>query len=191
MGRKVNTTKGAQEQAASGGGDFKPLAAGKYNVTVFEAEETEITNAKSANKGVTGVRMQFRISDGQNGANRRLFQSVYDVEKWAPKPGKEEGAVNFLFFQFYKAIGVDFPEDGGEIDLPEIEDLVGEALAVKVKIVHDKYNYDKAVADGTLGDRTKGDFLTNEISEFLPELDLDDVLDEDDADDEDEFDLGG
>lgn len=188
MGRTVRVTKGAEEQAASGGGDFKPLAAGIYNVTIFEAEEATIKNG--ANAGVTGARMQFRVSDGQKGANRRLFNTVWDTERWAPKDGKKEGAVNFQFFQFYKALGVDFSTEG-DVELPEIEDLAGESLAVKVKIVHDKYNYDKAVKEGTLGDRTKGDFLTNEISEFLPEqedvgLDGDD---EDDAADGDEFDL--
>lgn len=181
----VKTTKDAEEKAAAGSGDYKPLDAGVYNVTIFDAEETEITNVKSANKGVTGVRMQFRISDGQKGANRRLFQSVYDVQKWAPKPGKDEGAVNFLFFQFYKALGYDLGD--GEFDLPDVEDLVGESLAVKVKIVADTYQYNKAEKEGTLGDRTKGDFLTNEIAEFLPEQD--EVASEDPADEDDDFDL--
>lgn len=188
MGRTVKVTKGAEEQAKAGSGDFKPIPAGVYNVTVVEAEAAEIKNGNNA--GVTGVRMQFRISDGQPNANRRLFNTVWDVDRWAPKDGKKEGAVNFQFFQFYKALGVEFPEVG-EADLPEIEELGGEPLAVKIKITHDDYKYKQAVKDGTLGDRTKGDFLTNEISEFLPEqedvaLDGDD---EDDSADQDEFDL--
>jgi hypothetical protein len=188
MARKVNVTKGAQEQAASSGGDYKPLDAGIYNVSVFEAEGTAIKNPVSPNNGVTGVRLHLRISDGQKGANRRLFTSVYDVERWNPKPGKTEGAVNFQFFQFYKALGIEFGE--GEVELPEIEDLQGEELAVKVKIVHDSYAYNKAVKEGTLGDRTKADFLTNEVAEFLPVQDLDDLADDtEDAADEDAFDL--
>ena len=182
----VKVTKAAQEEAAKGGGDFKPLDAGIYNVTIVDAEETEITNEKSPNKGTTGVRLQLRISEGQKGTNRRLFQSVYDVERWAAKPGKDEGAVNWLFSQFYKALGVNME---GEVELPEVEDLLGEALAVKVKITADKYQYDKAVKEGTLGDRTKSDFLTNEISEVLPEQDYVEDQKTIEDDDEDGFDI--
>jgi hypothetical protein len=123
MARKtVKVTQAAKEQAASSGGDFKALEAGKYNVTIADAEETEI--GKGLNKGVTGVRMQFRISDGQKGANRRVFNTVWDTERWAPKDGKKEGAVNFQFHQFYKALGVDMSAE--EVELPDVEDLLEE-----------------------------------------------------------------
>ena len=196
MGRKtVNVTEAAQQEAAKGGGDFQPLAAGIYNVTVVDAEETKIDNPKSVNNGFTSVRMQFRISDGQKGANRRLFQTVYDVERWANKDGSDPkdangvviegtGSVNWLFSQFYKSLGVDMT---GAVDLPEIEDLLGKSLAVKIKIVPDTYKYNKAAKDGTLGDRTKSDFLTNEISEFLPEQEISDVEDDAAEDDEEGF----
>lgn len=195
MARKVSVTKGAEEQAKSNSGVFKPLPAGKtINVSIFEAEETKI--GKGLNEGVTGARMQFKVSEGQAGANRRLFQSVYDVERWAPKEPGKEGAVNFLFYQFYKALGVSFPEDG-EVELPEIDELVGEELAVKLKIVPDTYRYDKAVAEWkAAGEKpedkpSKGDFLTNEIKEFLPfDDDVAEAGDDVAADDEDEFDLG-
>jgi len=179
----VKVTKAAQEEAAKGGGDFKPLNAGIYNVTVVDAEETTITREDSPNKGTTGVRLQLRISEGQKGTNRRLFQTVYDVERWA---GKDEGTVNWLFSQFYKALGVNME---GEVELPEVEDLLGEALAVKVKIVSDKYKFEKAKKEGTLGDKTLADFLTNDISEFLPEQDLPDAPEVEAADDEDGFDI--
>lgn len=182
----VKVTKAAQEEAAKGGGDFKPLDAGIYNVTIVDAEETTITNESSANKGTTGVRLQFRISEGQKGTNRRLFQTVYDVERWAAKPGKDEGTVNWLFSQFYKALGVNME---GDVELPDVEDLLGESLAAKVKITVDKYKFEKAKKEGTLGDKTQADFLTNEISEFLPEQEVSDAPEAED-DDEDGFDIG-
>lgn len=198
MARKtVKVTQAAKEQAASGGGDFKPLEAGKYNVDIFDAEEAEIKNGPNA--GVTGVRMQFRISDGQKGANRRVFNTVWDTERWAPKGDKPEGAVNFQFHQFYKAVGVDV--SGDTLDLPEVEDLLGEALTVKLKVVADDYKFKKAYAEwqgqepdegtdahATWADKkpAKGDFLTNEIAEFLALEDLDETEAEDD---EDGFDL--
>lgn len=205
MARKtVKVTQAAKEQAAAGGGDFKPLEAGVYNVDIFDAEEAEIKNG--ANKGVTGVRMQFRISAGQKGANRRVFNTVWDTERWAPKDGKAEGAVNFQFHQFYKALGFDLSDE--EFELPDVEDLLGETLAVRLKIVADDYKYKKAHAEWApkhtaIEDKNdenllaewleknpepkKGDFLTNEIGEFLAEQDLDDAAD--DSDDEEGFDL--
>ena len=185
MARKtVNVTEAAQQEAAKGGGDFKPLAAGIYNVTIVDAEETTIEREDSPNKGTTGVRMQLRISEGQKGTNRRLFQTVYDVERWAPKKPGAEGTVNWLFAQFYKSLGVDMT---GAVELPEIEDLLGESLAVKVKIVPNTYKYNKAVKEGTLGDQTKSDFLTNDIAEFLPEQEISDVEDTEADDDEEGF----
>lgn len=195
----VKVTEAAQQEAAKGGGDFKPLDAGIYNVTIVDAEETKITNEKSPNKGTTGVRLQLRVSEGQKGTNRRLFQTVYDVERWNPKPGKDEGTVNWLFSQFYKSLGL-MGESAELFELPDIEDLLGEALAVKVKIVPDTYKYKKALeewnalpekADGTKAtpEPVKGDFLTNDISEFLPEQDIEDVAEAAD-DDEDGFELG-
>ncbi len=193
----VKVTQAAKEQAESGGGDFKPLAAGKYNVDIFDAETAEIKNGPNA--GVTGVRMQFRIAAGQKGANRRVFNAVWDTERWAPKGDKPEGAVNFQFHQFYKALGFDLSNE--EFELPDVEDLLGEALTVKLKVVADDYKYKKALAEWTdqepaadtdahakWADKkpVKGDFLTNEIAEFLAVEDLDEVEAEDD---EDGFDL--
>src|SRR5690606_16871183 len=127
-------------------------------------------------------------SDGQEGQNRRLFTSVYDVERWAPKTGKTERKGNILFFQFYKTHDIELGER--EVEMPEIEAIQGEGLAVKDNIVRDVHTYNKAVKEGTVGDRTKADFLTNEVSEFLPLQDLDDLEDDtEDAADEDAFDL--
>lgn len=184
MGRTTKVTPGAAAKAAEGGA-FKPLPAGIYNATIFEHSAAEIKNGD--NKGVQGLNIQFRISDGQKGANRRIFTHVWETEKWA------KGSVNFLYFQFYKALGVEFKDADGndleEVELPDLDELNGSPLALKLKVVVDSYQYDKAVKEGTLGDRAKGDFLKNEVAEFLPEQDLTDVEDEAADDDEDGFDI--
>lgn len=196
MARSVKVTPGAVETATSGGGDFKPLPAGKYNVSIFDHSVRQY-GEKSNNVGRDFLALHLRVSDGQKGANRRLFTNVGDFEKWANKDGSDvkdangvlqaTGSVNFLYYQFYKALGVDF--SGEEAALPDYEDLNGEEFTVKVKIVADKFQYEKAVKEGTVGDRTQADFLKNEVAEFLPLEDIETGADEAGDLDEDDFDL--
>lgn len=190
MARSVNVT-GSDVKDSKGGG-FDPIPAGTYNVTIFDKEVKQYKNG--GNAGRDYLALQLRISDGQKHSNRRLFVNVGDFPRWAPKNGKAEGSVNFLFFQFYKALGVEFPEGvDGAVDLPDYEDLDGAALAVKVVIKEDDYAFKNALKDWR-GNGEKGDepepsqFLKNEVKEFLPEQDADEfaVADEDD---EDDFDL--
>lgn len=185
MARSVKVS-GADNKASEGGGTFEPLAAGVYNVTVFDHQVKQYNNG--ANAGRDYLALQLRISDGQKGANRRVFVNVGDFPKWAPKNGKE--ANNFLFFQFYKALGVEFPDgdDITEVDLPDYEELNGSPLAARLKIVEDDYAFKKAQKEGTLGDRTKADFLKNEVAAFLETQDEDSLVQESSGE-SDEFDL--
>ncbi len=200
MSRTTKVTPGAAAKAAEGNA-FKPLPAGIVNATIFEHSAAEIK--KGDNVGVTGLNIQFRISDGQKGANRRIFTHVWETEKWA------SGSVNFLYFQFYKALGVEFKDADGndleEVELPDLEDLNGSPLALKLKVVPDDYQYKKALAEweglepaedspkyaAWKQDKpSKGDYLKNEVAEFLPEQDdLPDAEDESPEDDESGFDL--
>lgn len=176
---------GADSKASEGGGTFEPLAAGVYNVSIFDHQVKQYGNG--ANAGRDYLALQLRISDGQKGANRRVFVNVGDFPKWAPKNGKE--ANNFLFFQLYKALGVEFPDgdDITEVELPDYEDLNGSSLAVRLKIVEDDYAFKKAVKEGQK-DAVKSDFLKNEVAAFLPEQDAEDLV-QDSAAESDEFSL--
>lgn len=203
MARTVNLSGKDVKKSENTG--FAPLPAQKYNVTVFDLDEGEYKNG--ANKGRPFLKLQFRVSDGQPGANRRIFVNLGDFPYWKKKDGSgEDGASNFLYWQFYKALGVVFPskdeEDEVEVSLPDLEDIEGAALAVKLKIVNDTYAYEKAMnawveAKEAAEEKGKpftepqpeqGDFLKNEVAEFLPEIDADDLADEQGGG-SDEFDL--
>ena len=201
MARTVNLSGKDVKKSENTG--FAPLPAGKYNVTVFDLDEGEYKNG--VNKGRPFLKLQLRISDGQKGANRRLFVNVGDFPYWKNKDGSgSDGASNFLYWQFYKSLGVVFPgkdeEDEVEVVLPDLEEIEGASLAVKVKIVKDEYAYNKAMAaweDEAEKAEAKGkdapprpepdDFLKNEVAEFLPEIDPDDLAS--DGDDSDDFGL--
>ena len=203
MARTVNLSGKDVKKSENTG--FAPLPAGKYNVSVFDLEESEYKSPN--NKGKPMLRLQLRVSDGQKGANRRLFTNLGDFPYWGKKDGSgEDGSPNFLYFQFYKALGVVFPskdeEDEVEVSLPDLDEIEGATLAVKVKIVNDDYAYkkaqeawieakDAAEAKGkpfTEEQPEQGDFLRNEVAEFLPEIDADDLADEQGGG-SDEFDL--
>ena len=198
MGRTVNVSGAAVK--GSQGTAFAPLPAGKYNVSVFDLAEGEYKNG--VNKGKKFLKLQLRISEGQTGTNRRVFTNVGDFERWNPKAGKEVGAVNFQYFQFYKALGVVFPKPGedGEVELPDFDEIEGADLAIKLKIVEDSYAYEKALGEWKDAkdkaeakgkpfedeEPVKGDFLKNEVAEFLPSLDEDELAS---AGGDDDFDL--
>src|SRR6478609_8027823 len=170
MARSVKVS-GADNKASQQSGTFEPLPAGVYNVDIYDHKIEQYKNG--GNAGRDYLNLHLRISDGQAGANRRVFVKVGDFPKWAPKNGKE--AVNFLFFQFYKALGVEFPDgdDLTEVDLPDFEDLNGSRLGVRLKIVQDAYAFKKAKdAWNGKGDRPEeNDFLKNEVVAFLEEQD--------------------
>lgn len=192
MARSVNIAGSDIKDSKSTG--FDPIPAGTYNVTIYDYEVKQVKPG-SANAGRDFLALQLRISEPQKGANRRLFVNVFDFPRWAPKAGKSEGSVNFLFFQFYKALGVDFPDGvDGEVDLPDYEDLQGSSVAVKVVITQDDYRFKNArkdwIASGEKGPEPEAaDFLKNEVKEFLAEQDADDLATDEDDDDEDDFDL--
>lgn len=140
MARKVNVT--AQDNKDRAGKEFPPLPAGKTLFNIYEIKEGAYQNG--VNKGLPNLNIQFQVAPGQPRANARLFETLGDFPRWNPKPGNKEGALNFLFHPFYEALGVEFPKDGGEVELPEIEDIVGEQIVIDLKIVPDTYKFRKA-----------------------------------------------
>jgi hypothetical protein len=51
-------------------------------------------------------------------------------------PTFASGSAAFLYFQFYKALGVVFPKAGesGDVELPDFEDIVGEEIGVRLTV---------------------------------------------------------
>lgn len=173
MARKVQVTGEVSTETNTG---FKPLKAGKYEVTVFGVEEGAYKNG--ANKGKPNLNVQYRISEGQSGANRRVFDLVPLITNWS------DGKDAFRFFQFFAAVqGIsekDFrikvkeAKEAGDtnletLDLPDDDDLLGMELTITLNVKDDDYRYKEAVkkwkAEGERGDEPKqADFQRNNIT---------------------------
>lgn len=143
MGRKVDVS--AQDIKDRAGKEFPPLPAGKTLFNIYSVKESKYENG--AQKGLPRLEIQFQVAAGQPRANARLFENFLDQPRWNPKPPKTEGSLNFHYHPFYEALGVEFPKDGGEVELPEIEDIVGEQIVIDLKIEPDVYKFRKAYTE--------------------------------------------
>lgn len=151
MGFDIDTTGGVQEGNDSA---FAPLVAGKYQATVFDMKNGTYS-ATSNNPKRSLVNVQFRIANGQTGANRRIFERVGLFLNFNPKPGDDKGADNFRFYQFFAAVlGIsekDFrakvkevgAENLGSI-LPEFDEVLGKQVTLDLGIENDTYAFNKA-----------------------------------------------
>lgn len=216
MGRKVSVS--AQDNKDRAGKAFGPLPAGKTLFNIYEIKPGEYKNG--VNKGLPNLNIQFQVAQGQPRANARLFELLGDFPRWNPKKEGETGALNFLFHPFYESldedIRVEFPKDGGDVELPDIEDIVGTQIVIDLKIIPDTYKFRKAVDEWEEERRTvqakaeaKGkdveealkkwddknpepkqeDFKTNAVKTYLPAEDFDPEDAAVASKDDDEFDL--
>lgn len=163
MARSISTDGGVVNP--DGGGGFKPLKVGRYEATVFKLEEKRYASVK--NKDRPYLNVEFRISDGQVGANRRLFEKVPLFSKWS------DGKDAFAFFRFFAAVTDtdekefraawnEAAEAGEEFDLPDDVDILGTPVTLTLKIVDDTYAFNKAKE--TDPDAKQADFQTNAIA---------------------------
>lgn len=148
---------------------FKPLKAGRYEATIFALEDGEYTTAK--NKGLPNLTVQYRISDGQVGANRRHFDQFPMAPNWL------NGEDAFRFHQF-GAVVTDRTEEefrkyveeqqkaGEPIELPDDADLLGFPVTLTLKVVDDDYAYKKALK--TNPDAKQSDYQKNQITSISP-----------------------
>ena len=175
MARKIDV--GGKEISTDTGGSFAPLPVGRYEATIFSVKEGEYKSEK--NKGLPNLNVQYRISEGQKGANRRLFDLVPLSPTW--KDGKDA----FRFFQFGAAVtGTTekaFREKAkeaaakktGSVTLPDDADLLGKAVTLVVGIEDDKYNFDKAhkvweaADDADLPEPVIADYQRNTVKNVL------------------------
>ena len=178
MGFNIDTTGGVKEGS---GGTFAPLPAGKYQVNVFDTKPGAFGN-KSANADRPNVNVQFKVADGQKGANRRIFQTVGLFLNWAATAKNPDGADNFLFYQFFGAVtgqkDKDFRAKVKEVGLeklstllPDPDEILGKQVTLDLGIELDDYAYKKALAD----DPTvkPEDFKRNNIKSISPAGEVD------------------
>lgn len=146
MGRSLDLSK-TGEVSTESGGSFAPLAAGKYEATIVKVDEGAFKSVD--NKGLPNINVQFKISPGQVGANRRVFHLVPLSPNW------KNGNDAFAFHQFFSAVeGIsekDFrikvkaaKEANEDLELPDDVDLLGAEVTLTLKVVDDDYKFKKA-----------------------------------------------
>jgi hypothetical protein len=149
MGRTV-TVDG--DDAASGGSFLYPD--GEYIGEIIDVQSAKDGYAKSgANKGKPAINVKFRWEEAQKDGHvgkKFVAWQVPDFPKFA------SGSAAFLYFQFYKALGVVFPKEGesGEVELPDFDDILGQTIGVRLSVEE--------------GDVSKGYKDRNKVSAFFP-----------------------
>lgn len=107
------------EENLGSAGNYEPIPAGSYNATVYEVKQEEVRSGDNAGKPRLNV--QFRLT-GEGVENRRVFSYVpLYVAKDAWKAAS-----------FFSSLGYDVK--AGSFKVPEIADLLGKPIGVRVKI---------------------------------------------------------
>ena len=131
------------------------IPAGTYNATIFDAELGEFaTGPDKPNGGRPSLKLQLVDADGGLGKSR-MFVNLGLFSQWAPSAKNPKGSDNFGLFNFLAALLIkdgenmaqanrrvrkEFAEDPN-FELPDIEDLLGTPIGVKVTIKGGNNNY--------------------------------------------------
>lgn len=108
---------------ASAGGSYEPVPAGSYNATIFNIEQEQVKSGP--NEGKPRFNIQFRLT-GDKVDNRRVFSYVplyVANDFWKTQA-------------FFKALGFDMKS--GKFTVPDVADLLGKPIGVRVKIGTDQ-----------------------------------------------------
>lgn len=138
---------GITESSLTSGNSSAPMSvipAGSYNATVFEVKQEEVRSGP--NEGKPRFNVQFRISGGQY-ENRRVFSYIplyVAGDFWKTQ-------------SFFSALGYDMKS--GDFEVPEVNELQGKAIGVRVKVGKDQNGedrnevsgFDKATSESLLG----------------------------------------
>jgi hypothetical protein len=100
------------------GGDLTPIPAGTYDALLFDIKAEEVKAGPNAGKPRWNI--QFKINGGQYD-NRRVFSYV---------PMYVAGDF-WKFENFFSSLGY---EVKGSFNVPEIRDLLGKEIALRVKV---------------------------------------------------------
>jgi hypothetical protein len=120
------------------------IPAGSYNATVFEVKQEEVRSGP--NEGKPRFNVQFRISSGQY-ENRRVFSYIplyVAGDFWKTQ-------------SFFSSLGYDMKS--GDFEVPDLNELQGKAIGVRVKVGKDQNGedrnevagFDKATSESLLG----------------------------------------
>lgn len=127
MSRTVSVN-GAEAAEATSGGSILPE--GEYIATIIRVKEGKY--ASVANKGKPKLEVEYKITE--SGTGEGVGRKIRDFgvplfTKWS------SGSQAHTFFQFFGALGVEFPEGGedADIDLPEDDDLYEQSIGLRIK----------------------------------------------------------
>lgn len=126
MGRVV--TGASAEEAVAAKSGFKAYPAGEYIGKIIGTKEGKFTSAK--NKDKPNLKVEFKFTEagpGDEYVGKKYTE--FNVPLFATW---NSGAVAFLFYQFYEALGVKFPKGGGDVELPDDEDIWGEEIGIRI-----------------------------------------------------------
>lgn len=166
MARTVHVS-GDDAKAAESGGSFL-WPAGDYIGEIIDVKEAEYAK-QGANKGKPALNVKVRFTESGTGkgvGKKFVAWQVPDFPKFA------SGSSAFLYYQFYKALGVVFPKEGeeGEVELPDLIDLLEQEIGLKLEIEP--------------GDAAKGYKDRNKVAGFFPASKGVEVKEPTEADDE-------
>lgn len=102
-------------------GSYEALPKGTYSTTIFSAELTEVKSGDNAGK--PQLKVQLKVADGEEYANRRLFTYV----------PLYTGKAFWKTQAFFTALGYDMK--AGNFQVPEINELLGKSIGAKVTVV--------------------------------------------------------
>jgi hypothetical protein len=172
MARTVSNVASEAREATSG---FKPYPAGDYITTIVDVETGTFKSA--ANSGVPKLDVQFRIEEPTEVGDRQVFGKKFKDFGIPDQPKWKNGNVAFMYYQFYKALGVDFSKDG-EVELPDYEDMLGEQIGVKLEVVQKvkdgKPQFEDDGVTPVLQNNVKGYFPASEGIKNVPAAGADD-----------------
>lgn len=129
MGRTV-AVNGSDAVAAENTG-FKPLPEGKYIIQITGTEDKTVQGGD--NKGKPTLNVKFKVTEAHDEALLGKKATIFGIPMF---PTWASGKSAFTFYQFFKAVGVEFPKEGeaADVELPDNEDLWGEEIGVDVTI---------------------------------------------------------
>lgn len=156
----ARTVKNNAQEAKEATAGFTPYPAGDYLVEIIDVEQGAFKS--QANAGVPKLDVQFRILEPAETDEGRVLAGKKFKDFGIPdQPKWKNGKVAFMYYQFYKALEVDFSKDG-DVDLPDYDDMLGMELGVTLDLV-------QKVKDGVKVTDDEGEpVLQNNVKAYWP-----------------------
>lgn len=161
MARTVGVS-GADAKSAESTG-FKAYPEGEYIGEIIDVKSAAFAksgqHADKTKYPANNIQVKFtEAGPGEEFVGKKFTAwQVPDFPKFA------SGKSAWLFYQFYKATGVEFPEGDGDVELPDLDDLYGEEIGIRIS----REEQQDAAGNTLLGDDGEPKYR-NRVSAFFP-----------------------